>query len=636
MIRWASALSSALLAVVPVIGVVAMALRTLLTRDTSRSRIRWSLVLGATLLLPVPFQLATGQSATVLVAQAFFAAFMVFVCGGERRGVVVGFLGALAMLLVGGYLFTKWTAPLLHSEGAGLGTYISGKSRLGPGPMYWSTAKEWRVDPELELVEVAMELRLTHGEPGADWYRYNPDMTIEPCEGPSGTGCSGVGVPISADDAGPLNISRELDTGRSLGGRTFRLVASLRSETTQNTEGCAGLVLQENGGAYRGQCQPVALGPDWSQYEVEWTAPRAIAGSELRVLVSDIRSDYEIANVIVQEFVDGGWVELGPLEPKGLQIGIRNQGMSRQDSDVRTIVPAEEWQVHRVLLDSAGLTGNGILRLNFQTEGMIGVELRNLSIQPVGGGNRLRPVAERRWDLGFGQANLFGHSVATTGAAVMSLSESLPIQGLALVGAGVLVLKSGSRAALLALALFTLLHLFLFRRKGAGLVVLAVAIISVAGLYLFAPSALQRFTSFEDGNVVPRSQIRTVALAAMAEQPISGLGDEAFADFWISESGGWPNQAPSHAHNFVLQQAAQYGVPGLVAALTFLVLLARYCWVRRRWKGLVLLAPVLVMSFFDYTLFFAGVLGPLLVAMQVVPGEDRLVRAPRTEPVSTV
>lgn len=621
--RWASALSSAAIAAVPIAGVVIMAARAVLTLDLPRDRLRWALLLAAPLLLPLPFQWASGQTGLGLAIQALGVALLVFVCAGERRGAVLGFLAALAGLLVVGFGLQASTAHMLASADAGIGSYLTRTSRLGPRDMYWSTAKEWRVDPSVGAVEVSLDLRLVAGSPGSDWYRYHPQMTIAPCEGPTGGGCSRIGVPEAPQDARPLNISRELDTGAPLAGRTFRLLASLRSETQQSTSGCEGLVLQENGGGYRGQCRVVELSGEWTPYAVEWTAPEGVTGSELRVLVSNIASAYEIADVTVEELTDEGWRSLGPLEPQGLQVAVRNVGMGRQDTEAHTLVPTEEWESHRLVLDSAGLVADGLLRLNFQLEGLVGVEVRDLRVVPLGGSEALAPASEGRWNLGFGQPNLLGHSAAATGTAVAALAGAPWVQGLGLLGAFVLVVQSGSRTALVALALFSLLLALQLGRRRFRVALLVGVVVAAAGVAVLAPAPLQRFSSLQDGNAVARSEIRAVAAAAMVQHPLTGLGERSFASYWVEESGGWPNLAPNHAHNFVLQLGAQYGVPGLVAALAFLALLVRYAWVRRRWRGLLVFAPVLVLSLFDHTLFFPGVLGPLLVALQAQPAPER-------------
>src|SRR5690606_30320346 len=135
--------------------------------------------------------------------------------------------------------------------------------------------------------------------------------------------------------------------------RMFRMAATLRSNSELSTSGCDGLVLQENGGRYRGECQPVTLSPQWSEYTLNWTVPEGVTGSELRVLVSNIRGDYEIASVLVEEWLADGWRLIGPLEPAGLQIGVRSPDADRAGTATHTLIPTSSWERHRVILNSS-------------------------------------------------------------------------------------------------------------------------------------------------------------------------------------------------------------------------------------------------------------------------------------------
>lgn len=616
--RWSAAVGAALLALLPNIGVVALTVSAFLRRDLPRDRWVWAAVLAAPLLLPVPFQLLGGQPAWEPLVQALVVALMVVVCAGERRALAAGLAAGLALLVGVGFLTQGYRAQLLTPDSSSMAAQIRGTSHLGPRSMYWSTAKEWRIDHGVEAVQIEFDLRLAEGTPGTDWYRYHPEITIEPCGSSAGRpgGCSRVSVPESPEAGLPLNLSRELDTGEALGGRTFRLSASLRSETKQSTWGCDGLVLQENGGSFRGQCQPVVLDDTWTEYQAEWDVPEEVAGSELRVLLSNITSDFEVAGVGVEELRDGEWHALGPLEPFGLQVSVRNPGTSRQDVKAKTFMPTQEWKRQRAVLDTSGLLEEGVLRLNFQTEGLIGLAVRDLSVRPSGSERELVPLNEQRWSLGYGQPNLLGHSAATAGAAIAVLAAAPAVQGLGLVAALVLVLQSGSRAALVALVAFVALFVLAGRGRRLKIVLPLAAAAAVLGVVVFAPQIAERFLSFQDGNSVPRSEIRSTAVAVLEQRPLLGLGAQSFRSFWAEENAGWANVAPSHAHNFVLQLAARYGIPGLLAGSAFLLLLARYAWQRRRVRGLLLLVPVLVMNFFDFTLFFPGVLATLLLGIQ--------------------
>jgi len=488
--------------------------------------------------------------------------------------------------------------------------------------MYWSAAKEWAVDPATEAVAVEFDLRLVGGEPGVDWYRYHPEIVVEPCDG-GVAACSRIDYPSLSAGGGALNLSREFDTGKPLAGRTFRASARLRADTIGSTTGCRGIVLQENGGRFRGACLPVTLSPEWREHVIEWTAPEEVTMSELRVLLNDVGIDLEIADLTVEELVEDGWRGLGHLEPVGLQLTVRSAGVGRREAEAVTVVPGPERERHRVELATVGLVDGGTLRLDFQVEGHVALEIGDLRVESLTDGTAEPvPVTGGRWSLWFPQPNLLGHSAATAGTVLAVVGGPATWRAVGLAAAVALVAQSGSRAALAAL-LVALLALAAasgpWRYRSALLValVVAAALVAAAGAGTSA-----RFVSLVDGNVVGRTEIWATALEALAERPFLGVGEGGFSSFWVGATGGWPNVAPVHAHNLVLHLGAEYGWPGVVAAIGFLAVLVTYCWRRLRWRGVALFASLLILNVLDMTMFFPGVLSTALLALQARPDPD--------------
>lgn len=612
--RWLTAAGSALLVLHPNYGLGVLALATLVGRSLPIDRMGWGLALGIPLLIPVPFQFLAGQSVSWLVVQALAVMLLCVISAGTRKYVGLGLLVGLLSLVVLGLVTADSRASTFVGQNPNPIAQFRGISELGPRSMYWSVAKEWRTEGSVDAVELVFDVRTVEGVPGRDWYRYDPRISITSCDGFVGSSCSQVNVPTSVDTAdGTLMISRELDTGTPLAGRKLRLSAELRSDIEQTTSGCDGISLQDGAGRYRTECLPIALSPEWSPYIVDWTVPPDIDDTELRAVISNVTGQFEVANVLVEEWSNGGWQRLGPLEPTGLQVGVRSPGVGRRDVPAHTVLPTTEWERHRVQLDTAGHVVDGVLRVNFLIEGMLGLEIRHLKAYPLGGVEAFDAVSESRWELGYGQPNYLGHSAVLMGAGVALLGSSFLVRSGGILAASVLVLGSGSRAALLALVLVAVLLLVLVRNRWVGGAFLC--LIGIAGVVLLvvSPETAQRFSIFVDGNNATRSEIWSVAVNAVRDEPILGLGGEGFHDYWVDNGKGWSNTAPTHAHNFLLQLASFYGVPGLVAAGVFLVVLGRLSWVRMRWRGLILVAAVLLLNTFDFTLLLPGVLGTLLL-----------------------
>jgi len=152
------------------------------------------------------------------------------------------------------------------------------------------------------------------------------------------------------------------------------------------------------------------------------------------------------------------------------------------------------------------------------------------------------------------------------------------------------------------------------RRPGTIKPRIAVAIIvSLCALGTLGPAALSEIGETEpvaarsetdpaarllglEGN---RALYYEVALDALAEKPLAGLGPGTFAFEWARE--GSADEAVRDAHSFYLEQGAELGVPGLIASM---LVIAASLWlalspmVRGECdeSGLAMLAPVAVLA----------------------------------------
>jgi O-antigen ligase len=122
----------------------------------------------------------------------------------------------------------------------------------------------------------------------------------------------------------------------------------------------------------------------------------------------------------------------------------------------------------------------------------------------------------------------------------------------------------------------------------------------------------------DDGvNPISRWDIWQVALQALLAYPLTGLGTQPFISFMAGLD--FPRHLiATHAHNLWLQFGAAYGIPGLLAALWLTGGLLGLAWRWGRWRGLGLVVPVMIMQLFDYTLFYAGVLFPLILGLNAL------------------
>lgn len=610
------------------LGLALFALRAWLRRAPPRLARGWWL--AAALLLPLPFQWLAGRTGLELAAQALLLALLFWLLQAERRALARGLGAALLVLLAAALPLQARSAQLWLDalQPPPLTAQLRGESYLAPQPNYRAVGKAWRLDPATERVRLSFEARLASGEPGWEWYAYDPQFRLAPAVDAAGERFTRVEVPPA--DAPLRNISREFDTGRPLGGRTFRARLELRSPRPQRTEserqressGCTGAILQENGGRYRGSCEALALGPEWQAVEIDWQAPSNIAVSNIRLLLADLPDDFEVRGGTIEELRGDTWAPLAPLEPTGASVRPALPGQRRQARPSYAFTPTPSWQAHSVTLDLSDAAERESLKIDAQLEGGLGLELRGVRLESLTPGTAApRPQPYRRSALWFPQANLAGHSVATLGLALAAVGFSGP----ALLGGALLalplVLLSGSRAALAA-ALLGLLGLsgLLYRSWRQRALLAGLALLALGLAAPWAPNVLGRFQTFAASNEVSRPQIWARAWQAFQEHPIFGLGEDGFAAYWRVSGAPDTRVPPPHAHDLWLQFAASYGLPGLVGILLFTGGLLALAWRWGRWRGLGLAVPVLAMNVFDYTLFYAGVLYPLVLGLNALRG----------------
>jgi O-antigen ligase len=167
------------------------------------------------------------------------------------------------------------------------------------------------------------------------------------------------------------------------------------------------------------------------------------------------------------------------------------------------------------------------------------------------------------------------------------------------------------------------------RRLRSGVVLCAVTltVLMGAGLPRAAPEpAAGRYTEA----AVRADQRPTLwrgALAVFAEAPLVGAGHGRFAGRFFEIAPDLPAPRPdvmtTHAHNVVLQVAAEYGLAGL--AILGVGVFAWRAGVSRRASGIGtwacwLVLPAAVQSLFEYPLWYAYFLGPFAFALGAAEG----------------
>lgn len=115
------------------------------------------------------------------------------------------------------------------------------------------------------------------------------------------------------------------------------------------------------------------------------------------------------------------------------------------------------------------------------------------------------------------------------------------------------------------------------------------------------------------GLSVARIPYWRAAWQGFLDKPLFGWGQEQFPDYY-RDNGASRRQIqaiPSHAHNLFLQLLFERGIIGLAGLLLLLIALSHQALKKRDAAFLTVFAAILFANFFDYTLFYGGVIYPL-------------------------
>jgi O-Antigen ligase len=321
----------------------------------------------------------------------------------------------------------------------------------------------------------------------------------------------------------------------------------------------------------------------------------------------------EVRHFMLEEFVNGIWRSVGPVLPTPATMRLF---WSDAPSKAVAELPLElerEWRSYSVAAEkfpTGAQTLTALLDVRPRTE----LEVRRVKVAVPP--DQVLPMPQAplgRAALWFESPNLLGHSLLAAGLAVACI---WPRSLLALLAAALSlwgITLTGSRAALIAWVI-GLIGVCGIATRGRERLVLLVAALLCASVFLsmYGSQAVMRF-QVSDGSI-PRTEIWAAATHAILEYPL-GLGTGQFQNYFLNV---WPDQtaqAISHAHNLWLELGVRYGILGFLAGLCLTLALLELAWRFGTWQGLALLVPLLIMNFFDYTLFFPSIMTALYLGL---------------------
>jgi hypothetical protein len=600
----------------------------------------WSawLNLALPLLFILPFQLFARPFPTGLLGQAILVVIAGLILKAKNSVLRLGLFVALLLAVTSGLLTQElskklWLDPTSSSSLIELvqGLSVFQSDQHPEQDRYWTASKTWAIPLEEREFLLRFEARLRSGQTGWDWYRYAPGFRLEPYTDEAGQLVTKVFPPDETETGN--YITREVHTGRPIAGRTFRARVTLKIDVPVPTskQECRGtvLILQENGGKYRGECQSIALTKDWQEFELLWEVPLNVTTSGIRLVIKDVPGDYQLTGGTLEELIQGRWTALN-VEPVGLTLRLFVPEVRRQELASFAFLPSSKWQAYNYTFSDDRLRLQQTLTLLTQIEGGTNIEMRNIRLS-LPDGSEVPALPNTRTSLWFPQANLAGHSIATAGLILVSLLPSLWLRFAASLLTLFTVYLTGSRAAWLAALLGLSWLLWLKARTRERVILVIFILLAGVGFVVtrdaFTVTGLARVFDMDDANTVTRTEIWQTAWQAFLSHPWRGIGGQptSFADYW-QVTHPETREVIYHAHNLYLQFAASYGLPGLLAILWITLGLLWLAWQRLRWQGLALMVGVLFMNMFDYTLFYSSLFYPLILVLNGGEGSSEIKR----------
>ena len=621
---WINHFGITALALFAPVGLLILGCSALIMHSVNWKDSRPWLMVWFPMLIPLPFQLVAGNSVSWLLLQFLLIVTASFILQ-VRTNINLGLSIALLLTIMGMFAFWQQSSEFWLDSDSGLDIYrVLTKTSLLEARQqpYQSFGKTWQTYRKSESLSLSFEARALRLGKGGGWYVYNPKVSLENFIDEMGDAAVRVNIPTDDDSA--RYISREMYLTEPLAERTFRAHITLRASQDIITAGCNGIVLQENGGHYRGRCLPINLTAEWQTFEVIWYADETVTTHHLRLLLNNINVPYEVKKTILEELKDGQWVELNPLEPAGVVVRPLVANVRRQNLPSYIFVPEANWMHYQYDFDFD--VPDDLVTFLLQLEYGTVLELRNIRLTDDAS-SPVQATTFSRVSMWFPQANLAGHSIALLGLIILSVQQGA--RGfIYLLVCFFGIYLTGSRTALLA---FLIAGPILVMLNSSGKERRFIFLLMITSMFLLSLLTItgklqpSRIFVFDDTNTVTRYEIWQLAWGGVLSNPWTGFGegDDSFLNYWKNHSDA-PTQAVNHTHNFWLQFAFNYGFPGLLAGIWVVLALVMLAWQRGRWLGVIPVLAVLFMNSWDYTLLFSGIIFLLILHLNSFIGFTRL------------
>lgn len=528
------------------------------------------------------------------------------------------FIVLLLVMALGGVAEHELSARVWTTSDEGEAARVLASRLLGSDEVLLSTGvRKWKVIEDTNALRFEVATRVVDG--GGDWAWRASDPGIEIDRRAEAEGAY---AHLTLPDAGDPFAYRELYAPGLIAGQEFLVTVELRSSEQIPALGCRGVRLQvwgEGGGA---SCAAFEVGENWKKYEHIWVAPKEAAAPYLQVILNDFDGlSLDVRNASLFRRIGDDWQPLGELIGSGSFLRLK-WGEGQDESFRVALASGSEAESLELVVASAGLVLGAVLEARVEIP-----QGTRLEIGPVRISDSLVPVSNSsRRSLWLRHPNFLGHTAATIGIGTIALAYAPWVSVVASAAALFVVALTGSRLALLALAC-AIGSLAAIRWHRNGLVAASIVLGALISIVLLAPILNKRLVSVDSTGSVSRLDIWAAAIGDFRAHVLTGT-TEALRVPRHNEGGTRDanSETIAHAHNFLLELARRHGIWGLFAAIWLAGGLLVISWRSARWRGFAAVSSILLLQLGDSTLFYSGVLFPLIILMNALGDSEAPIR----------
>ena len=552
-----------------------------------------------------------------------------------HKGTVLGLLIILTLIAITGTVQNRFNESAWYKQDGqveiqrvGYTGSVYKFTTIGPSRVtrYW-----YQTAPVTDL-RFEFEARKIAGNTAWDWYRSDAGLQLSLV---TENGRTHVAIQGSKQNS---YLVRHFETGNKLSGQRFRVQLEARVQTATKTKlnpkilnpkisfvDDSGVLIRE---------KTISLDTRWQSFTLEDQMPEQSKGSRLSVTLSKMfRTSIDIRDVQLERRQGTIWKEVGPMAPSGFDLTMMWPGTTPTTISL-PIKPNDQWQKYGFSLSVPPEATTGTLASILHLGPHLTLEIQNATLknstprinnQSAGQIVEHNPLSDLRLAFWFGHPNIAGHIIATIGMTVQVLNQNMIPALIAFLLTGFDVSLTGSRTALIGItASIPWMAVLAWQSKRRLRVIFVAVMLLGVGAIILSPQLTSRLSLLEIGSETPRSTIWATAWQAFIQHPWTGLNQTPFSKYFSQTVPEITNDAVQHAHNIWLEMAQRYGISGLLSVTILTGGLLRIAWNRGQFRGLLFVAPVLIMNAFDTTLLQPSLLCCLYLGLNGMQTHDRV------------